>query len=110
QACPANQVVMLAAGNYSIADSGIVMKSGVTLRGAGADKTLLVFTATTYCNNQNATICFAGSNEWGGDARALAGGSNYADWTGGYAQGASKITLENVGSAKIAVGQYIHLD
>ena len=110
KACPAGQVVMLAAGTYSISDDGIVMKTGVTLRGAGADQTLLVFTATTYCNNQNACICFAGSNEWGGDARALAGGSNYADWTGGYAQGSNQITLANVGSAKIAVGQYIHLD
>jgi hypothetical protein len=108
--CPANQVVMLAAGVYAISDTGIVMKSGVTLRGAGADKTLLSFTATTYCNNQNAAICFAGSNEWGGDARALPGGSNYADWTAGYAQGSNQITLSNVGSAKIAVGQFIHLD
>ena len=36
------------------------------------------------------------------DARALAGGSNYADWTGGYAQGQNQITLANVGSSKIA--------
>ena len=42
--------------------------------------------------------------------RALAGGSNYADWTGGYAQWSNQITLANVGSAGIAVGQYIHLD
>ncbi|HTQ02381.1 MAG TPA: hypothetical protein VMI54_00940 [Polyangiaceae bacterium] len=109
QACPAGQVVMLSAGTYNLSDDGIVMKSGVTLRGAGADQTLLVFSATTYCNNQDACICFAGSNEWGGDARALPGGSNYADWTGGYAQGSTQITLENVGSA-IAVGQSIHLD
>jgi hypothetical protein len=110
QACPTGQVVTLNAGTYNISDSGIVMKTGITLRGAGADQTLLVFTATTYCNNQNACICFAGSNEWGGDARALAGGSNYADWTGGYAQWSNQITLANVGSAGIAVGQYIHLD
>lgn len=110
QACPAGQVVKLNAGTYDISDDGIVMKTGVTLRGAGADQTLLVFSATNYCNNQKACICFAGSNEWGGDARALAGGSNYADWTGGYAQGSSQITLANVGSAKITVGQYIHLD
>ena len=110
QACPAGQVVMLNAGTYNISDSGIVMKTGVTLRGAGADKTLLVFTATTYCNNQNACICFAGSTEWGGDTRALAGGSNYADWTGGFPQWSNQITLANVGSAGITVGQYIHLD
>ena len=108
--CPVGQVVLLTTGSYAIADTGIVMKSGVLLRGAGADKTLLSFTATTYCNNQNATICFAGSNEWGGDARALPGGSNYADWTAGYAQGSNQISLANVGSAGISVGQFIHLD
>ena len=43
QACPEGQVVMLSAGTYDIADDGIVMKSGVTVRVAGADKTLLVF-------------------------------------------------------------------
>ena len=110
QACPAGQVVVLNAGAYNISDSGIVMKTGVTLRGAGADQTLLVFTATTYCNNQNACVCFAGSTEWGGDTRALAGGSNYADWAGGYAQWSNQITFANVGKAGITVGQYIHLD
>ena len=45
-ACPSGQVVSLAAGTYSISDDGVVMKSGVTLRGAGADKTLLVFSTT----------------------------------------------------------------
>jgi hypothetical protein len=39
--CPAGQVVSLAAGTYMISDDGIVMKSGITLRGAGSDKTLL---------------------------------------------------------------------
>ena len=110
QACPAGQVVLLTSGTYNISDSGIVMKTGVTLRGTGAEQTLLVFTATTYCNNQNACVCFAGSTEWGGDTRALAGGSNYADWTGGYAQWSNQITLANVGKAGIAVGQYLHLD
>ncbi len=110
KACPTGQVVMLSAGTYNISDDGIVMKSGVTLRGAGADQTLLIFTAVNYCNNQNACICFAGSNEWGGDTRALPGGTNAADWTGGYAQGSTQITLANVGSAGVQVGQYLHLD
>jgi hypothetical protein len=110
QACPAGQVVALAAGSYTIADDGIVMKSGVTLRGAGADKTLMSFSATNYCNNQHAAICFAGSTEWSNDTRCQPGGSNYADWTGGYAQWSNQITLANVGSAGIAVGTYLHLD
>src|SRR5579872_529694 len=110
QGCPAGQVVTLGAGTFNIGDTGVTMKGGVTLRGAGADKTLMVFQATTYCNNQNAAVCFAGSTEWGGDARAQPGGTNYADWTAGYAQGSRQITLANVGSAGIPVGQYVHLD
>jgi hypothetical protein len=109
-ACPSGQVVSLGAGTYSISDDGIVMKSGVTLRGAGADKTLLVFTANNYCSNLQAAICFSGTNDWTGAANTQPGGANAADWTGGYAQGSTEITLSNVGSTGIAVGQYINLD
>src|SRR5262249_45996737 len=75
-ACPEGQAVVLGAGTYSIADDGIVMKSGVTLRGAGADKTLLEFSNVNSCGGGWAAICFMGSNEWAGDNRALPGGSN----------------------------------
>jgi hypothetical protein len=109
-ACPTGQVVSLTAGNYAISDDGIVMKSGVTLRGAGADKTLLVFTKTNYCSNLQAAICFSGTNDWSGASNTQPGGANAADWTGGYAQGATKITLSNVGSTGVKAGQYIYLD
>jgi len=42
QACPAGQVVLLSAGTYNL-NSCLVLKSNVTLRGAGADQTKLVF-------------------------------------------------------------------
>ena len=109
-ACPDGQVVSLTAGNYAISDDGIVMKSGVTLRGAGADKTLLVFTKTNYCSNLSAAICFSGTNDWSGGGNTQPGGANAADWTGGYARGSTTITLSKVGSAGIAAGQYIYLD
>lgn len=108
--CPSGQVVSLAAGTYNLSDDGVVMKSGVTLRGAGADATLLVFTTTNYCSNLQAAICFSGSNDWSGASNTQPGGANAADWTGGYAQGATQITLTNVGSAGIVAGQYIYLD
>ena len=108
--CPEGQVVSLAAGTYALSDDGIVMKSGVTLRGAGADKTLLVFTANNYCSNLQAAICFSGTNDWSGASQTQPGGSNAADWTGGYAQGATQITLANVGSSGVVPGQYIYLD
>src|SRR2546423_1913309 len=43
-ACPSGQVVFLNAGTYNLS-SGIIFnnKSNVTLRGAGADKTFLIF-------------------------------------------------------------------
>jgi hypothetical protein len=109
-ACPSGQVVSLTAGTYMISDDGIVMKSGVTLRGAGSDKTLLVFTKTNYCSNLMAAICFSGTNDWGGASNTQPGGANAADWTGGYAQGATQITLSNVGSTGITAGQFIYLD
>ncbi len=108
--CPDGQVVSLGAGTYDLSDDGIVMKSGVTLRGAGADATLLVFTANNYCSNLQAAICFSGTNDWSGASQTQPGASNAADWTGGYAQGATQITLSNVGSAGIVPGQYIYLD
>src|SRR5713226_1481497 len=59
-ACPSRQVVKLAAGTYNLS-AGIEFKSGtsnVTLRGAGADATLLVFTGyTSVCGGQKAGIC-----------------------------------------------------
>ena len=109
-ACPSGQVVSLTAGTYSISDDGVVMKSGVTLRGAGADKTLLVFSTTNYCSNLSAAICFSGTNDWSGGASTQPGAANAADWTGGYGQGSTEITLSNVGSSGITVGQYIYLD
>ena len=109
-ACPSGQVVALGAGTFNLSDDGIVMKSGVTVRGAGADQTLLVFTANNYCSNLQAAICFSGTNDWTGASQTQPGGSNAADWTNGYAQGATDITLANVGSTGIAVGRYIYLD
>jgi hypothetical protein len=109
-ACPSGQVVSLAAGTFNLADDGIVMKSGVTVRGAGADQTELVFTTVNQCGGTQAAVCFMGTNDWYGGAEVMPGGANAADWTGGYAQGATEITLGNVGSTGITVGQYIYLD
>ena len=109
-ACPAGQTVLLGAGTYNLS-SGIVMKSNVTLRGAGADKTLLVFSGTNACFGGWSVVCFTAENHvWGGDADALPGGSNASIWSGGFAQGATQITLTNVGAAGLTVGQYVILD
>ena len=69
------------------------------------------FTATDLLQQPERHDLLCGHQSSGAETRERwPGGSNYADWTGGYAQGSNQITLANVGSAEIAVGQYIHLD
>lgn len=110
--CPSGQVVFLNAGTYSISDGGIVMQSNVTLRGAGANQTFLVFTANNGCIGAFAVVCFAGgdSSDYYGDAKMQPGGTNAATWTSGYVKGTTQIVLNNIGSNGISVGKWIVLD
>jgi len=105
QACPTGQVVLLSPGTYNLS-SGITFgnKSGVTLRGGGADTTRLVFTGSTGCHYYgNAFVCFDSSDtNWNG------GPSNSATWTGGYSKGTTVITLSN--TSNLAPGKMIILD
>ena len=56
--CPAGQVVYLSAGTYNLT-SGIDFngRDSITLRGAGPDKTFLVFTGSCTCRGMGADIC-----------------------------------------------------
>jgi hypothetical protein len=105
QNCPSGQVVFLNAGTYTI-NSGIDFgggKSNVTLRGAGANQTFLVFTGGTGCNGPWANVCMHSSDtNWRG------GPSNTANWTAGYAKGTTVITLS--GANNLSVGKFIILD
>jgi hypothetical protein len=104
-ACGANQFVQLGAGTFNLS-SGIVIKgtSNVTLRGMGADQTLLVFAATDPCSGIFADICVESADlNWSG------GPSNGpVNWTAGFSQGATVITLASVPNLK--VGSPIYLD
>lgn len=95
--CPAGQVVYLNAGTYSI--GGLDMGGGkkdVTLRGAGADKTFLVFSSDTGCNGARSSVCMHSSDtNWKG------GPSNLTNWTAGYSKGATAITLASVPNLKV---------
>src|SRR5919109_2896016 len=78
-------VVQLNAGTYSLA-TGIDFagNSNVTLRGAGPDKTLLVFRGSVSCWGQAASICVRNaSGVWTGGVPS----ANIANWTAGYAKG-----------------------
>lgn len=109
QNCPSGEVVYLNAGTYKLA-GGIVMKSGVTLRGAGASQTFLIFSSDSACNGEGADVCVMGENTYSGSGWAQPGGTQAATWSGGYSQGTTQITLSSAGSAGLSIGQYIFLD
>jgi hypothetical protein len=99
-----NGVVFLNAGTYNLS-SGINFagKSNVTLRGAGPDRTLLVFSGSVGCTSQNADICIRNSDSnWPG------GPAHFTTWTGGYVKGTTQITLGS--TASISVGTVLILD
>jgi hypothetical protein len=102
--CPSGQVVFLNAGTYNLS-SGIIFnnKSNVSLRGAGPDKTFLVFTGGQGCGGLGGDLCFInGDANWSGDPR------NTANWTAGYAKGTTSITLSN--TTNLQVGSLLILD
>jgi len=116
-ACGANTYLLLGPGTFSLS-AGIIIhgKSNFALRGSGPTQTTLAFTAGTPCFSGNQDICVNNSSElWdGGQTSAVAqvqsGGSNWANWTGGFSQSATSITVANVGSTGIVNGQELILD
>ncbi|MGH9327558.1 MAG: hypothetical protein ACRD2B_12865 [Terriglobia bacterium] len=102
--CAANEVVQLQAGTYTIT-SGLTFGavSNVTLRGAGPDKTKLLFTGLPAheCGN-SADVCLWGNSGWTGNYPGS------TTWTAGYAKGANVITIGS--SAGLSAGQIIILD
>src|SRR6266436_2636348 len=108
--CPSNQVVFLNAGTYNLS-SGIVFnnKSNVTLRGAGPDKTFLIFSNGTSCTGLGGDLCI----ENGDTNDGYDGPSNIATWTAGYSVGTTSITLGAVTLGSISnlqVGSVLFLD
>jgi len=104
-ACPSGQVVKLNAGTYNLS-TGIRFggKNNVTLRGAGPTQTFLVFASSDACMGQGGDICVNGS-----DLGYYVGGpAHTANWTAGYAQGATQITLSS--TTGLSVGMYLVLD
>lgn len=100
-----NGVVQLNAGSY-ILSTGIIFngKSNVTLRGAGPDSTFLKFASANSCDGHNADICvfgFSGCEDCGVSA------GNISNWTAGYAQGTTTITLSS--TAGMAPGMMLQL-
>jgi len=91
-ACGANQYVLLGPGTFNLSSGITISKSNVALRGSGADQTFIVFGsgASTNCNGLGAVICFQGPNLYTGSS-----GLTVYNWTGGYAQGSTQVTLSS---------------
>ena len=107
QNCPERQVVLLNAGTYNLS-SGIDFgpgKSRVTLRGAGADQTFLMFSGEgAMCHGFFGDICMEGvGTNWRG------GPENSATWTAAdYARGQTQITMSN--ASNLRLGSLLILD
>src|SRR5579859_5195887 len=108
--CPGGQVVFLNAGTYNLS-SGLIFnnKGNVTLRGAGPDQTFLKFTAGNGCGGWGGDVCLINGDP---DCAGCGSPSNVSNWTAGYSDGTSVITLSSLatGSVPPAVGQLIFLD
>ncbi len=98
--CPSNQAVVLPTGTFTIPGQIIFNnRNGVVLRGSGTG-TVLKFTSSPYFAN----ILVEGSSAsviWNS-------ASGTANWTGGYTQGSSNITVS--ATTGLSVGMMICLD
>jgi hypothetical protein len=102
--CGSGQVVKLNAGTYNLT-TGITFAnhSNVTLRGAGASQTKLVFTGSDGCGGFGASICIVGDT-----SNPVYGGGTTVNWTAGYAKGTTQITLSSVSG--LSVGKLMMLN
>lgn len=106
--------VLLGAGTFTLS-TGITFggNSNVTLRGNGPDSTFIVSSNSDSCQGQDSVICIPGNDiRYYGPEAGNAGGPVTANWTAGYSQGATTITLSSVssGTTQLKVGMFIVLD
>jgi hypothetical protein len=103
--CPAGGVVMLNAGSYDLTD-GIDFDGhdDVTLRGAGANQTLLNFTGSGSCRGMGADICIGAA----GNSYYVETPAHTADWTAGFAKGSTVLTLSD--TTGLAAGMMMAID
>ncbi len=101
--CGPNTFIQLMAGTFTLS-TGIASKgvSNTELRGAGADRTHLVFTGLSTCAGgaSQCPVSFADNNgEYPGGVTVA------ARWTAGYSPGATSITVSNASILSIVANQ-----
>lgn len=112
QSCASGQYVHLGTGDFYLS-AGITWagKSGVVIRGDGANYTNIHFNNVDSCGGLSGVVCIIDQGYvYQDSAQVQPGQSQAANWTGGYAAGATSLTITNVGGAGIRNGQYIFLD
>jgi hypothetical protein len=103
--CPGGQVVFLSTGTYNLT-SGIDFngRNNITLRGAGPDKTFLIFTGSCACRGMGADICVGAANS----SYYVETPTHTADWVAGFAKGTTQITLSN--TTGLSAGMVLVMD
>jgi hypothetical protein len=101
-----NQYVQLGSGDFYL-NSSIHLSGmqGVELRGMGPQNTKLHFNGTTNCAGGRGS-CFVDFSS--SDTSYASAGSAYVNWTGGYSQGSTSITLSS--GSNLSVGTMLVLD
>ena len=102
--CGANHYVQLGAGTFTLSSGIQIAKSSVALRGMGADQTFIVGNGTVGCGSAGTPIISA--------CGGYPGPYNTANWTVGYSQGTTSITINGLCSGCTAptTGTIIILD
>ncbi len=103
----ANTYVLLGPGTYNLSN-GICLTglNNVELRGSGANSTFLIFSGAAACNNGNGTALIGFQSS---DTTWFVSPGTIYNWTAGYSQGATSITLSS-GSNITAGSTMIMLD
>lgn len=110
--CGTGEVVYLNAGTYNLSSGlNLQSKSNITIRGAGANQTILIFADYNGCQGAFGGICM---NNNDGEYSAGIPSGHTANWTGTngavgtYTQGATSLILDNISG--LSVGMMLFLD
>jgi hypothetical protein len=95
--CTPPYYIQLGAGSFTLSSGFLWSSRGhVEVRGMGDTSTFVTFTGDDPCNGVYSNVCMrSGDNSYAGAP------SNTANWTAGYTQGATSITLDNVSNLQV---------
>jgi len=107
-----HNVVNLPSGIFYVAGFNYGAQGKQVLRGAGPNATYLYMTTNNGCGGLGGAICMEAAN-WnyaGGAAVLPPSGTQQCQWTSGYPQGTTTITLSNCPGGPPSVNQMLILD